>query len=38
MRSFGLVVSALMLVFSVSACGEKDEEKAAQNRPAIPGY
>ncbi len=24
--------------FSLSACGEKDEEKASQNRPAIPGY
>jgi hypothetical protein len=26
-----------LTVFSLSACDEKDEEKASQNRPAIPG-
>lgn len=27
-----------LTAFSFSACGERDEEKASQNRPAIPGY
>ncbi len=32
------VFIAFLTVLSLSACGEKDEEKASQNRPAIPGY
>ncbi len=34
-RSFILALFATMIIFG---CGEKDEEKASQNRPAIPGY
>jgi hypothetical protein len=34
-RQLILVFLAACLVFG---CGEKDEEKASQNRPAIPGY
>ena len=37
-----LVLSRLMAVvcaaFMLAACGDKDEVKAAENRPAIPGY
>ncbi len=32
------VFIAFLTILSVSACGERDEEKASQNRPAIPGY
>ncbi|MEY3969896.1 MAG: hypothetical protein RI968_358 [Pseudomonadota bacterium] len=36
------LVRILFVVFlgttCLAACGEKDEEKASQNRPAIPGY
>jgi len=28
----------LLSMTALSGCGEKDEEKASQNRPAIPGY
>jgi len=29
---------ALFMIAAATGCGEKDEEKASQNRPAIPGY
>ncbi len=28
----------LLISMSVMGCGEKDEEKASQNRPQVPGY
>jgi hypothetical protein len=33
-----IVILLWLAAFALSACGERDEEKAAQNRPAIPGY
>jgi uncharacterized lipoprotein YehR (DUF1307 family) len=38
LRVIQSVFIAFLAVLSLSACGEKDEEKASQNRPAIPGY
>jgi hypothetical protein len=38
LRVIQSVFIAFLAILSVSACGEKDEEKASQNRPAIPGY
>jgi predicted small lipoprotein YifL len=38
MRSITAFFSVVILALALAGCGEKDEEKAAQNRPAIPGY
>ena len=38
MRLARLLLIALLGSAVLTACGEKDEEKASQNRPAIPGY
>ena len=32
------LTAMLLLAFALFGCGEKDEEKASQNRPPIPGY
>ena len=37
-KVLGSVFVALLMIAAVAGCGEKDEEKASQNRPAIPGY
>jgi hypothetical protein len=37
-KVLGSVFVALLMIVAVAGCGEKDEEKASQNRPAIPGY
>lgn len=33
-----IVILLWLAALSLSAYGERDEEKASQNRPAIPGY
>lgn len=38
MRLFQGVFTLMLTVTLLTGCGEKDEEKASQNRPAIPGY
>ena len=38
MNTIRQLVLILLAVVCVAGCGEKDEEKASQNRPAIPGY
>jgi hypothetical protein len=38
MRSIKSIFGVLLVIAVLSGCGEKDEEKASQNRPAIPGY
>ncbi len=38
MKYFRQVLVALFTLTALVGCGEKDEEKANQNRPAIPGY
>ena len=37
-KVLGSVFVALLMIVAVAGCGEKDEEKASQNRPTIPGY
>lgn len=38
MRVFSRAMVMVCAVFLLAACGDKDEGKAAENRPAIPGY
>lgn len=38
MRVCSRVMVMVFAVFLLAACGDKDEGKAAENRPAIPGY
>ena len=38
MSLFQRVFALMLTVILLTGCGEKDEEKASQNRPAIPGY
>ena len=38
MRVLHAFFAVLLSLTVLTGCGEKDEEKAAQNRPAIPGY
>jgi uncharacterized lipoprotein YehR (DUF1307 family) len=38
MKFLHLLIVACFCSLGLVACGEKDEEKASQNRPAIPGY
>jgi uncharacterized lipoprotein len=38
MKTIRQLILIFLVVGLVSGCGEKDEEKASQNRPAIPGY
>ncbi len=38
MRIFKWCFVIFFSTAALSGCGEKDEEKASQNRPAIPGY
>jgi outer membrane lipoprotein-sorting protein len=38
MRLVSAFFIGLLSLTALSGCGEKDEEKASQNRPAIPGY
>lgn len=38
MLVFSRFMAIACAVFMLAACGDKDEGKAAENRPAIPGY
>lgn len=38
MKLARLLLITLLGGACLAACSEKDEEKASQNRPAIPGY
>ena len=38
MRVLHALFVVLLSMTALSGCGEKDEEKAAENRPASPGY
>lgn len=38
MRYFRQILIVVLTMTAFVGCGEKDEEKANQNRPAIPGY
>jgi uncharacterized lipoprotein YehR (DUF1307 family) len=38
MLVFSRLMAVVCAVLMLAACGDKDEGKAAENRPAIPGY
>lgn len=38
MLLFSRLMAIVCAVFMLAACAEKDEGKASENRPAIPGY